>query len=217
MPGELHGQRSLAGYSSWVTKSRTLLSTHITLLYHLVTKEAPMYKWSPYVIHIIPWENQKCFLALVVFFLVMVNVFNHSKRLECIWCGEHIRCVTISVSKDVRSRRSEGCYGKVGRGKQNTSKKETVKSVLLSICCCCSVMSNSLWPHELQHARLPCPPPFPGACSNSRLLSQWCHPTISSSAAPFPFAFSLSQHQTLFQWVCSSHQVSKVLEFQLQH
>ena len=49
----------------------------------------------------------------------------------------------------------------------------------------CSVKSDSLWPHELQHTRLPCPSPSPRACSNSRPLSQWCHPTISSSVVPF--------------------------------
>ena len=43
-----------------------------------------------------------------------------------------------------------------------------------------SVMSNSLQPHGLQHARLPCPSPSPKVCSNSCTLSQWCHPTISS-------------------------------------
>ena len=48
----------------------------------------------------------------------------------------------------------------------------------------CSVMSDSLWPHGLQHARVPCPSPTPGACSNSWPLSQWCHPMISSSV-PF--------------------------------
>ena len=48
-----------------------------------------------------------------------------------------------------------------------------------------SVMSNSLWPHALQNARLPCPSPNPGAYSNSCPLSQWCHPTISSSVIPF--------------------------------
>ena len=46
-------------------------------------------------------------------------------------------------------------------------------------------MSDSLQPHELQHARLPCPLPSPGACSNSCPLSLWCHPTISSSIVPF--------------------------------
>ena len=46
-------------------------------------------------------------------------------------------------------------------------------------------MSDSLWPHGLQHARLPCPSPSPGVCSNSRSSSWWCHPTISSSVIPF--------------------------------
>ena len=46
-------------------------------------------------------------------------------------------------------------------------------------------MSNSLQPHELQHARFPCPSPSPGACSNSCPSSQWCHTTISSSVVPF--------------------------------
>ena len=48
-----------------------------------------------------------------------------------------------------------------------------------------SVVSDSLQPHGLQHARLRCPSPSPRACSNSCLLSQWCHPTISSSVVPF--------------------------------
>ena len=48
-----------------------------------------------------------------------------------------------------------------------------------------SVMSNSLWPHGLQHVRLPCPSPAPGACSNSCPSSQWCDPAISSSVVPF--------------------------------
>ena len=77
-----------------------------------------------------------------------------------------------------------------------------------------SVMSNSLRPHGLQHTRLPCPSPTPGACSNSCPSSQWCpqpsHPLSSTS----PLAFSLSQHQGLFQWVSSLCQVSKVLELQ---
>ena len=183
-----------------------------------------------------------------------------------------------------------------------------------------SVVSDSLRPHESQHARPPCPSPTPGVHSDSRPSSQWCHPAISSSVIPFsscpqslpasvfsnestlrmrwpkywsfsfsiipskempgpisfrmdwldllavaqlcptvsdpmdcstpgfpvhiqlpelaqthvhqvddaiqpshplsspsPPAFSLSQHQGLFQWVSSSHQVAKVLELQLQH
>ena len=46
-------------------------------------------------------------------------------------------------------------------------------------------MSDSLWPHGLQHARLPCPTLSPGACSNSCPSSRWCYLTISSSAGPF--------------------------------
>ena len=48
-----------------------------------------------------------------------------------------------------------------------------------------SVVSDSLWPHGLQHARPPCSSPTPVACSNSCPSSQWCHPTISSSVIPF--------------------------------
>ena len=49
----------------------------------------------------------------------------------------------------------------------------------------CLVMSNSLRPHEPQHTRPPCPSPTPRVHPNPCLLSQWCHPTISSSVVPF--------------------------------
>ena len=48
-----------------------------------------------------------------------------------------------------------------------------------------SVLSDSLWPHELQHTRPPCPSPTPGAHPDSYPLSRWCHPTISSSVVTF--------------------------------
>ena len=53
-------------------------------------------------------------------------------------------------------------------------------------------MSDFLWPHGLQHARLPCPLPTPRACSNSYPLTQWCHPTFSPLLSPSPPAFNLS-------------------------
>ena len=59
---------------------------------------------------------------------------------------------------------------------------ENLKELLLFTC---SVMSDSLWPRGLWHARPPSPSPFPEACSNSCPLSLWCHPTISSSVSPF--------------------------------
>ena len=59
----------------------------------------------------------------------------------------------------------------------------------------CSVVSDSSQPHKLQHARLPCPSPSSGVCSNSCPLNQWCHPAISSSIAAFsacPQSFPVS-------------------------
>ena len=77
----------------------------------------------------------------------------------------------------------------------------------------CSVVSNSLQPHESQHARPPCPPPTPGVYSNSCLLSRWCHPVISSSVIPFscpqslPASGSFPKSQ-LFTWGGQSTGVS---------
>ena len=74
------------------------------------------------------------------------------------------------------------------------------------------VVSNSLWPHGLQHARLPWPSLSPGVYSN---YVHWVTDTIQPSqplSSPSPPAFNLSQHQGLFQWVSSSHQVTKVLQ-----
>ena len=60
-----------------------------------------------------------------------------------------------------------------------------------------SVTSNSLWHHESQHARPPCPSPSPEVCPSSCPSSRWCHPTVSSSYAFFSSALSLSQHPDL--------------------
>ena len=78
-----------------------------------------------------------------------------------------------------------------------------------------SVVSDSLRPHESQHARPPCPSPTPGVYSNSCPSSQWCHPGISSSVVPFSSWPQSLLHQGLSQRVNSSHEVAKVLEFQL--
>ena len=71
--------------------------------------------------------------------------------------------------------------------------------------------------HELPYSRHPCPSPTPGVHSDSHPSSQWCHSAISSSVVPFSSCPNPSQHHSLFQWVNSSHEVAKVLEFQLQH
>ena len=62
-----------------------------------------------------------------------------------------------------------------------------------------SVVSDSLWPHELQHNRPSCPSPTPGVHSNSRLSNWWCHPAVSPLSYPSPSAPNPSQHQNLFK------------------
>ena len=82
-----------------------------------------------------------------------------------------------------------------------------------------SVVSNSLQPHELQHARPPCPSPTPGVHPDSRPLSQWCHPAISSSVVPFsscPWSLPASESfpmSQLFTWGGQSTGVSALASF----
>ena len=76
-----------------------------------------------------------------------------------------------------------------------------------------SVVSNSLWPHGLQHARPPCPSPTPGVYSNSCPSNRWCHPTISSSVVPFSFhlqSFLASRSFPVSQFFTSGGQSSGV-------
>ena len=63
--------------------------------------------------------------------------------------------------------------------------EEEIKSLFSSVHFSHSVMSDSLRPHGLQHARPPCPSPTPGVHSDSHPSSWWCHPAISSSVIPF--------------------------------
>ena len=78
-------------------------------------------------------------------------------------------------------------------------------------------MSDSLQPHGLQHTSFPRPSPSPRVVqSHVHRVSDAIQPSHPLSS-PSPSAFSLSQHQSLFKWVSSSHQMAKVLEFQLQH
>ena len=81
-----------------------------------------------------------------------------------------------------------------------------------------SVVSDSLWPHELQHTRPPCPSPIPKVHSDSRPSSPWCHPTISSSVVPFSCPQSLPASESfpmsqLFTWGVQSTGVSALASF----
>ena len=77
-------------------------------------------------------------------------------------------------------------------------------------------MSDPLWPHGVQHSRLPHPSLSPRVCS---IHEHWVGDTIQPAyplSSPSPLSFNLSQHQGLFQWVGSSHGAAKVLEIQHQ-
>ena len=85
-----------------------------------------------------------------------------------------------------------------------------------------TVVSDSSRPHGLQHARLPCPSPTPGACSNSCPLSRWCHPTISCSVVPFsrfqsfPASGSIPESQFFASGVQSIGASASVLPVNIQ-
>ena len=88
----------------------------------------------------------------------------------------------------------------------------------------CLVMSSPLLPHGLQHARLPCLSPSPGTCSNSCPLSQWCHPTISSSVVPFSClqSFPTSESVLPIRWpkywsfsISPSNEFSGLISFRI--
>ena len=88
-----------------------------------------------------------------------------------------------------------------------------ISEELLSVQFSCSVISDSLGPHGLQHARPPCPSPTPRAYTNSCPVSRWCHPTISSSVVPFssyPQSFSASGSFQMSQLFASGGQSIRV-------
>ena len=99
------------------------------------------------------------------------------------------------------------------------SQQRMLKVPASSVQFSCSVMSDSLWPHELQLARPPCPTPTPEVHTNSSPSSRWCHPAISSSVIPFsscpqslPASKSFPMSQ-LFAWGSQSTGVSALASF----
>ena len=125
-------------------------------------------------------SNKIQVICLTVSFLIPLN---------------HGLSMTLVIMLWVPSWEAEG-------GQASTWAKSMQTRQLSSIQFSRSVMSNPLWPHGLQHARLPCPSPTPGAYSNSCPLNRWCHPTISSSVVPlssclqsFPASGSFSVSQ----------------------
>ena len=119
--------------------------------------------------------------------------------------------ISLNMWCSLEGKKRRGDRKKIERNNGRTFSK------LWSVQFSCSVMSNSLQPHESQHPRPPCPSPAPRVYPNPCPSSWWCHPTISSSVVPFsscpqslPASGSFPMSQ-LFTWG------GKVLEFQLQH
>ena len=163
-----------------------------------------------------PWWNSK---AITVFFSFVESLFKHhclqSMRKACAPCMRQDEAGICSVTecRTVPDVHFLFTWWNVLSGAFGKRLSIQFSSVQFSR----SVMSSSSWPHGLQHSRLSCPSPIPGAYSNSCPSSRWCHPIISSSVVPFSCLQSFPQQQGLFQWVSSLHQVATVLEFQLQH
>ena len=153
------------------------------------------------------------------------------QRMRCL--DDIINAMDMSLSRLqelVMDREAWTCCSPWGRKESDTSEwlnssechwilyLKMVKTVNFVVCCLvansCPALCN---PMDFSTPGFPVLHYLP-VCATSCPLSQWCYPTISSSAACFSFSsFSLSQHQGLFQWVSSSDQVTKVLELQLQH
>ena len=111
----------------------------------------------------------------------------------------------LLTKKQWRNRHREQTYGHGERGGEGEMYgKSNMEKCIQSVQFCGSVVSDSLQPRGLQHARSPCPSPTPGVHSNSCPLSQWCHPTISSfhplllqpSVFPSIGSFQMSQFFT---------------------
>jgi len=153
-----------------------------------------------------PWFLHLCalldsggsFLICVSFWIVtMFTCYKTAKRYTRIWCKSKVSLPPVFIHPVLRC--------------------QSLRSFFVSVKFSGSVMSDSLWPHGLQHASLLCPSPTLRACSNSCPLSWWCHPTISSSVVPFsscPQSFLASGSFQMSQFFASG---GWILELQLQH
>ena len=154
-------------------------------------------------------------------------------RLPCTWdspgkntgvgCHFLLQCMKVKTESEVTQSRSTlsdpmdcSLPGSSAHGIFQARVLEWSAILLLSVQLSCSVVSNSLRPHESQHARPPCPSPAPRVHSNSRPSSRWCHPAISSSVVPFsscpqslPASESFPMSQ-LFAWDGQSTGVSAI-------
>ena len=129
---------------------------------------------------------------------------NKSEKKNAAWC-QGVENGNVSQSVQSFSYKINiflGCNVQLG----DYSQQYCLTSVQFSR----SVVSNSLRPQELQHARPPCPSLSLRVSTNSCPLSYWCHPTISSSGAPLSSCSQSFPASDLFKWVSSLHQMSNL-------
>ena len=145
--------------------------------------------------------------GMTVFFSLALTLGSHSETSLCSykgpwrrvrqkppqWQWQHLFFLSRQLHRHPEGQ--DKCWFVIQNSHSNCWRSVTISPCLggcpgcltfgLSVQLSCSVMSDSLWPHGLQHTRLPCPSTTPGACSNSCPSSRWCHPTTSSSVVPF--------------------------------
>ena len=109
------------------------------------------------------------------------------------WAFNSTFTASVDLKKKKKGRKLQQEYGE-----QFSCTNILSGSQFSSVQFSCSVLSNSLRPHEPQHTRPPCPSPTPGVHPNPCQLSWWCHPTISSSVIPF---FSCPQSFPASGWI----------------
>ena len=153
---------------------------------------------------------------LIPVFTLFCTCFSASFSDIC-WSTSSIPTLLVNCFKDFPTTPYSGCLFQITTSLYLEVMECFLLAVITSVQFSHSVMSDSLWPHGLQHARLSCPSPTPGACSNSCSLSWWYHPIISSSVDPFSSCLQSFPASGSFLWVSSSHQVAEVLELQLQY
>ena len=143
------------------------------------------------------------------------------------WCSVRgisqarvLESVAISFSRGSSQMRDETWVSHIAGGFFTISApgklRVELKSVWFPVQFSHSVVSDSLRPHDSQHARPPCPSPTPRVHPNSHASSRWCHPAISSSVVPFSSCPQSLPASESFPMNQPSHEVAKVLEFQLQ-